>query len=418
MKQNRLSKLALALITAIGLSAAPEMTHFAGNTAYADEAMRPEVGKHVKEASDLFKAKKYKDALAKLHETDSISGKTASETLTIERMRAAVASAAGDNDTAMRAYEAVIASGKLGASEQQTYLKALAGAYYKAGNYAKTVQTINRFYSEGGNDPAMRPFLVQSLYLSGDYAHTLKEVQADLAADEKAGRTPAETTLQLYANVALKQNDKAGYIASLEKLLAYYPKKELWTDLLNRLPSKPGFSDRLALDLYRLKFALGQLSKTSDYMEMSQLSLQAGLPAEAIKIIDQGYKSGALGTGAEAERHKRLRDLANKNLAEATKNLANTEKEAEASAEGNGLIDLGYAYVTSGQADKGLPLMEKGIAKDNLKHGDEARLHMGIAYLQAGKRANAIKTLKSVQGKDGTSDLAHYWIIYANQNKG
>jgi len=417
MKQLRLSRLALALIAAVGLSAVPELTNFAGNAAYAQEAMRPEIGKHVQAAGDLLKAKKYKEALAKLRETDSISGKSASENLTIERMRAAVASAAGDNDTAIHAYEAVIATGKLSAADQLNYVKALAGAYYKAGNYAKTVQAITRFYADGGNDPAMRPFLIQSLYMSGDYARTLKEVQNDLNAEEKSGRTPSETTLQLYANAALKQNDKAGYSNALEKLLAYYPKKELWTDLLNRLPGKPGYSERLALDLYRLKLAVGQLSKASEFMEMSQLSLQAGMPAEAIKIIDQGYKAGALGTGSEAERHKRLRDLANKTRDDSAKSLAANEAEAEQNKDGTNMVNLGFAYVSAGQADKGLALMEKGIAKDNLKHPEDAKLHLGVAYLQAGKRANAIKALKSVQGKDGTADIAHYWIIYANQNK-
>jgi len=253
--------------------------------------------------------------------------------------------------------------------------------------------------------------------MSGDYGRTLKEVQADLSSDERAGRTPSETSLQLYANAALKQNDKGGYVNALEKLLAYYPKKELWTDLLSRLPGKPGFSERMSLDLYRLRLAVGQLTKTNDFMEMSQLSLQAGFPSEAIKLIDLGYKSGALGTGPEAERHKRLRDLANKNLAESNKGLAAAETDAEQSKDGTGLVNLGYLYVTAGQTDKGLALMEKGIAKDNIKHADDAKLHLGIAYLQAGKKANAIKVLKSVQGKDGPADLARYWIIYSNQAK-
>ncbi|WP_394781351.1 tetratricopeptide repeat protein [Undibacterium sp.] len=414
MKQFRLSRLAV-LLAVIGLSTVPELTGFVGNTAYAQEALRPEVGKNVQAAGEMFKAKKYKEALAKLRETDNISGKNANENFTIERMRAAVASAAGDNDAAIRAYEAVLATNKLSGPDHLTYLKALAGAYYKAGNYAKTVQTITRFNADGGSDPAMRPFLIQSLYMSGDYGRTLKEVQSDIASDEKSGRTPSETSLQLYANAALKQNDKAGYVGALEKLLNYYPKKELWADMLNRLPGKPGFSERLSLDLYRLKLAVGQLTKTNDFMEMSQLSLQAGYPTEAIKVIDQGYKSNALGTGTEAERHKRLRDLANKNLAESNKGLAAAETDAEQSKDGSGLVNLGYLYVVNGQADKGLAMMEKGIAKDNIKYPEDAKLHLGIAYLQAGKKANAIKTFKSVQGKDGAADLARYWIIYANQ---
>ena len=93
------------------------------------------------------------------------------------------------------------------------------------------------------------------------------------------------------------------------------------------------------------------------------------------------------------------------------------EAEAAASKDGNALVNLGYAYVTAGQFDKGIGMIEEGIAKGNLKNPDEAVLHLGMSQLQAGKKAAAIKTLKSVQGKDGTADLARYWIIYANQAK-
>ncbi|MDO9193540.1 MAG: hypothetical protein Q7U12_11630, partial [Undibacterium sp.] len=213
------------------------------------------------------------------------------------------------------------------------------------------------------------------------------------------------------------QNDKAGYASALEKMVAFHGKKEYWVNLLNSVERKPGFSQRLSLDLFRLKMAVGQLTKTSEFMEMSQLSLQDGFPAEAIKIIDQGFKSGALGTGSETARHNRLRDLANKTLSENAKAQAANEAEANKSKDGTGLVNIGYAYVTMGQFDKGIAMMEQGISKDNIKYEDDAKLHLGMAYLQAGKKANAVKLLKSIQGKDATADLARYWLIIANQSK-
>jgi hypothetical protein len=415
MKQFRLSYIAV-LCAAIGLSAAPELASV-GKTAYAEESMRPEIGRLVQAAGELAKQKKYKDALAKLHDADNVSGKTASESFTIERMRLSVASAASDNDAMLHSLEVIIAANKLPAGEQQKYLLSLGGAYYKANNYSKAVQAYTRYISEGGTDPSAHAYLVQSEYMSGDYARAMKDVQADILAAEKAGHAPSENQLGMYSNCALKLNDKNAYTASLEKLVTYYPKKEYWVDLLNRVQNKPGYSDRLTLDLFRLKFVLGQLSTTSDFMQLSQLALQAGFPDEALKVIDQGYKIGALGTGSEAERHKRLRDLATKNQTESKKNLAQAEKDANDNKDGSALVDLGYAYVSGGQFDKGLALMEKGIAKDNIKHEDDAKLHLGMAYLQAGKKANGLKVLKSIQGKDGTADLAHYWAIYANQPK-
>ncbi|HYD81770.1 MAG TPA: hypothetical protein VEC06_18370, partial [Paucimonas sp.] len=164
--------------------------------------------------------------------------------------------------------------------------------------------------------------------------------------------------------------------------------------------------------------AAGQLTKTADYMEMAQLSLQAGFPAEAMKVIEQGYKSGALGTGTDAERHKRLRDLATKKLEESQKSIEQSEAEANASKEGEDLLKVGYAYVTMGKADKGLSLMAQGIKKDALKRPDDAKLHLGIAQLQAGKKSEAVQTLKSVRGNDGTADLARYWVLLSSRSAG
>ncbi len=37
----------------------------------------------------------------------------------------------------------------------------------------------------------------------------------------------------------------------------YYPKKDYWIAYLAQLPRKPGFADRFALDVMRLKLATG-----------------------------------------------------------------------------------------------------------------------------------------------------------------
>jgi tetratricopeptide (TPR) repeat protein len=416
MTQFRFAHIGL-LLAAIGLNIAPALVGVAAPAYAAGEqvTMRPEIGKPLQAAQELMKAHKYKEALAKIHEADSVAGKTPAEAYTIERMRASVAAASGDNATAAKSFEALIESGKLAPAEQLKFTNALGGLYYQMKDYPKAITWWSRYLKEGGDDPKIRTILLQTYYLAGDYGRAQKEIQADVQAQEKTGQTPGEEELQLLANCALKQNDKAGYVNTIEKLVAYHPKKEYWADLLNRVQSKPGYSDRLALDVYRLKLAVGQMNGAADYMEMSQLALQAGFPAEAVKIVDQGYKAGLLGTGADAERHKRLRDLATKTANDDQKSMAQSEAEAAKAKDGTAMVNLGYAYVTAGQADKGIVLMEQGIKKGGLKRTEDAKLHLGIAYLAAGKKPEAIQTFKTVQGTDGTADLARYWIMQASR---
>jgi hypothetical protein len=214
--------------------------------------------------------------------------------------------------------------------------------------------------------------------------------------------------------VQLKKNDKVGYVNTIEKLAASYPKARYWDDLLNRVQGKPGYSARLLVDVYRLKLANNLLKKPSEYMEMAQLVLQAKAPAEAVKVIDKGYKAGALGTGPDAARHQRLKDLADKTLAEQNKNAAAEEAEYVKAKDNDALVSLGYGLVQAGQADKGLKMMENAIKAGGLKNPEDAKLRLGEAYAVAGKKQQAITVLKTVGGKEGAADLARYWIMAIN----
>ena len=69
---NKLSTLAAALVLSL-----------AAGTVQA-QAMRPEVGKPLQAASDLLKAGKGKEALAKVREAEAVGGKTAAEALMVE----------------------------------------------------------------------------------------------------------------------------------------------------------------------------------------------------------------------------------------------------------------------------------------------------------------------------------------------
>ena len=412
---RRLQRIAV-LAAVLSVAAATHMIDLTGSAhAQAREAVRPEVAKPLKAAQDAIRAQKYKDALARVREAEAVGGRSPFETYMIDRTRGSAAMAAGDNETAGRSFEAALNSGRMAPGEQGKVEQALISLYYRAGDYPKAIVWMQRAIKDGNAGPETRALLVQSYYLSGDLARAQRELQIDLASDERAGRTPTEAQLQLSANLASRANDKAAYVTALERLVAFYPTKAYWGDLVSRVQSKPGFAERLTLDVSRLKLAIGQMSTPSEYMEMSQLALQAGYPAEGRKIVDLGFKNGVLGTGPEAARHKRLQDLAVKNVAENLKAQPKSEADANAAKDGNALVDLGYERVTLGQADAGIAMINEGIARGGLKRPDDARLHLGMAYLQAGKKADAIKAFQSVKGTDGTADLARYWIILANR---
>jgi hypothetical protein len=383
-------------------------------TLAAAQALRPEVAKPLQQAGELLKAGKSKEALAKVREADAVPNKTAQEQLTIDRMRGAAAQRTGDNATVVQAFEAVYASGKLAGAEQAQVAESLAFAYSQLKDNAKAQQWIAKAQQAGSNSPQLKQLQAYLQGQSGDYGAIARDAAAAVNAAEQSGQRPAEADLLRLADAYQRTNNPA-YGATLEKLLANYPKKDYWSAYLARLPRKPGFADRYALDVMRLRLASGTMSKTEDFMEMAQLALQAGYPAEAKKIVERGFAAGALGTGAEAERHKRLSDLALKQDAESSASIATRAAEAVAAKDGNALLQAGYVYVTMGEVDKGIALIEQGIAKGGLKRPEDGKLRLGMAQLQSGKgKAKAQQTLRSVQGSDGSADIARLWILMGN----
>ena len=364
----------------------------------------------MQQAGELLKAGKAKEALAKVREAENAPNRTAAEQLTIDRMKAAAAQRAGDNATAVQALESV--AGKVSGAELGQIAEQLAAAYAQQRNNGKATEWMNKALQAGNTSASLKQLQSYLQSTSGDYAAIGKDAAAAVAAAEGAGRRPDEGDLLRLADAQQRTNNTNGYVATLEKLLANYPKKDYWAAYLSRLPRKTGFADRFALDVMRLKLASGTLSKADEFMEMAQLSLQAGLPTEARRIAEQGFKAGVLGTGAEAARHQRLRDLAIKQETEAKAGIAAQVAEASAEKSGDDLVKYGYAYVSMGDVDQGISLIEKGIAKGGLKRAEDAKLRLGMAQLQSAKtKAAATQTLRSVKGNDGVADIARLWLV-------
>jgi predicted ATPase len=373
--------------------------------------VRPEVGKPLQAAQSLVKARKGREALAEVAKAEAVPNRTANENFVIQQMKGSAALAAGDNDTAIKAFEAVLATGKVSGRDEQQMVQAVAVGHYKNKDYAKAAQWTQRYFKEGGADPAMRTVLLQSYYLGNDCNSVNKMLGA--AADADSNKRASEEELQILANCYLRQKDTGGYVNAIEKLVVHYPKKEYWTDLLSRVQKKPGFSDRLGVNVYRLRMATGNLVKPDDYMEMAQLAMQAGVASEAKAIMDKGYAAGILGKGDQAERHKRLQALVERSLADSLQKRAQEEREALAAKDGNDLVRIGLNYVYEGNAAKGIPLIEQGIKKGGLKRPEDAKLRLGEAQLHAGNRQRGVQTLRDVKGNDGTADIARLWVLHA-----
>ena len=400
------------LVTVVGAGASAS---FAQTSAPPPNAYRPEIATPLQAAQELIRASKFDAALAMIRQAEAVADRTPDENTAIDRMRGVAASGAGDLPTATRSFEAVVATGRLEPADRARVVEVLAQLYFQAKDYPKAATWAAQYLKDGGTNAEVRWLRIRSLYLADDCANAALELRAVLDAEARTGAVPQLVRLQLLASCYVKLGDNPGYVFALEKLLAHYPSKEYWADAIRRVETRPGFADRLYLDVLRLRQATDTLRGGTEYAAMTQLALAAGLPAEAKRVSDQGFASGALGTGADAEQQRRLRDTAAKQMAEDEKQLPQSAKAAAAAPDGSALFNVGFAYASAGQYDNGLAMMEQGMKKGGLKRPDDAKLHLAIAYLAAGQKARAVQAFGDVGGTDGTADLARLWSIHAQR---
>lgn len=406
--------LALTLLGSLVMSTLPVSCAFAQTETAPDSAkaqtLRPELGKIIQAAQVLGDAKNYKEALVKLDESNILADKTPYETFAVERTRATYFMGMEQKENAAKSLEIVMNTNQLKPADQQNIVKLLSQIYFQLADYKQSISWAERFVADGGKDLKMLDLLNKAYYLNKDYAKALKGFQANVDAEIAAGVVPVEQNFKLIAICHQELKDKEGALAAIELWNTYYPSVDNWIRLLNRLPSKQGFSEKLYLDLYRLKLDIGLLDNADDYVDMAETATRAALPAEAKKILEAGFAAKILGEGADAKKHQAQLDAANKRAAEDLKTMQQGEVSAAKNKEGTGLVNLGMAYATAGQFDKGISLIEQGIAK-GLPRLEEAKLHLALVYYWAGKKEEAIARFNEIKGADGSGDIAHFWVL-------
>ena len=179
------------------------------------QSVRPEVGKPLQAAQALVKQRKGREAMAEIAKAEAVPNRTAYENQVIAQMKAAASSSAGDNDATIRNNMALLDTGKVSGREATTLVQSIAVAHYNKKDYAEAARWTQRYFKEGGSDPAMRTVLLQSYYLGND----CNNVNKMLAGSEE--RRPSEEELQILANCYLRQNDTGGYVGAIERLVVF-----------------------------------------------------------------------------------------------------------------------------------------------------------------------------------------------------
>lgn len=341
--------------------------------------IRPAVGNPLKEAESLAASGHGSEALAKVHQAESVSSLTPGEQQAISQVKEYIAAKTGQGggSAACRAKFANDYNG---------------GRYNDAINDADCLRKAGTF---GSNDQLI---VAQAYYLTGRYAEAIRA-----ARDSGSG-----SAQELMLSAAFKSGDQATMREVLESLIAS-GHSQYWAQYLQSAENAHGLQDHQTLDLLRLRFRTGTMRNASDYMLAAELAMEVGSPKEAADIVQKGFDTKVLSD----DRAKRLLNLANATVAKDTASLAATQKAADAANTGDASVKLGEELSGMGKYPDAIAEIQSGIKRGVTDTGN-AQVRLGVAYLGAGQHDAAATAFSKVSRDSGNWGLiAHIWSMYA-----
>jgi tetratricopeptide (TPR) repeat protein len=300
------------------------------------------------------------------------------------------------------------------AADKAPRSKLLMQLAFQTKDYPKAIDFGKKAQALSPSDPEIGVYLANAYYIANDFENTRTVSAATVKQLEDSGKVPEETLYRILQSACLNLKDNDCVVAQIEKLVIHYPKPNYWTDLINSL-LRVSTNDKELLNVLRLSDGVDVMKEGSQYTEMAQLALAQGLPGEAQAIIEKGQQKGMFA----AQREK---DLANRILTDAKQavtldksTLPKQDASARAKPTGDADVKLGAAYLSYGENDKAIEALQRGIGKGGVKNPDEAGLLLGIAYMRANNKPEAIKAFHTVTQNPAMARIAKMWLISAGE---
>lgn len=415
---TRVRSIAVALSVAIGMTGAAALVVPVAAQA-AEQPAKPKMSKAVavplQAAQKAMAAKQWDTALAEIKKAQAVEKKTPAEDYQIDEFLGYILVQQKKYGQAAPVFERMLNSGLVPAEQVDDRTKAVTQMYFQEKDYRKSAEWAKKWLAKNPNQEDMSVLLGQSYYLLEDYKNAASVMTGVVNNAERSG-TPKENYIQIVLSSQFKLDNKDGVAEALKKMVRYYPKPEYWENLTDIYRRKNN-GDRVTLGFYRLMNDVGVLKDKGDFVEMSQLAIEAGVPGEAQQVMEKGIESGVLKSDDKTEqgRYTRLLDASKKQATSDRASLAQQAKEADKATQGQANVGLGQAYLSYGMYDEAIAALQNGLKKGGATDADEAQISLGVAYLKKGLKDQARQAFKAIKPESKWADLAALWTIRTQQ---
>ena len=386
-------------------------------TAAPAPAYSKEFRKEAAKVQKLVNEKKWPEVLAALPALDVLPSLSGDELKVIATWRLQATQATGDMDAFTAAIEHFLQKG-YAAPEQIGPMNQQLAAYYNGKkDRVKTAHHYRLFIDATPDADAKELETLGRLYLqNSDYteaAHWLGKA-TDFAVGR--GEKPDEAWFQLRDRCFVELKDQAARLANLEALIGYYPNKEYYSRILAIYQSETKDDRIVMLNAYRLAVAdpQGGLATVGGYLGYADTALVAGSPGEAVRGLERGMKEGIV---PSAGSNQAALQEAKAAVAIDRKNLPAEANAAEKSPKGEVAVKVGLGFYSTGDYERAVEMVRRGIEKGGVARLDDANLLLGAALMELGRRDEAKVAFQAAASSAGPGGhlarIAGLWLTRA-----
>ncbi|MCH9693730.1 MAG: hypothetical protein K0U72_04395 [Gammaproteobacteria bacterium] len=370
------------------------------------QAVSKEVYEKINKAQELVDAKEFNAALRALNNLYNPDKLSEYEQANVLNYLGFVHYQMENINEAIRTYERMLSIPSLEPQMAKQTTFTMAQLLTVEEQYPRAMAMLDRWFTLEPN-PAAEPFILKAQlhYHSNQYAQMVPAIENAMRIARERDKPVKENWYGLL-NFAYFQQENYTKVRDIQKiLLQNWPKARYWKSLAGAY-TELGEDDKL-IYAYDAAFTQGMLEKETEFVTMAQLFLQAEVPYNAAKLIEEKMAAGIV---QKTEKNYRL-------LAQAWQLSMEDEKaipaqKAAAGLSTNGDLDhrLANSYLNIGAYDDCVTSANTALRKGSLKNKDNAQISLGMCLYNLKRYGDSKKAFTDAGKVPRSQRISNQWI--------
>jgi tetratricopeptide (TPR) repeat protein len=370
------------------------------------QAVSKEVYERILKAQEMVEAKEYQQALRSLNSLYNPDKLTEYEQANVLNYLGFVHYNMDNMPQAIATYKRLLAIPSLEPQMAKQTTFTMAQLQTVEEQYQAALGTLDKWFVLEPN-PAAAPYILkaQILYNLNRYQAMIEPIETAMDV-ARARNKPVKEDWYGLLNFAYFSTENYAKVRDIQMiLLQSWPKKRYWTSLAGAF-TELGQDEKL-IYAYDAAFTQGMLEKESEFVTMAQLFLQAEVPYNAAKLMQEKIDAGIV---KKTEKNYRLLSQAWMLAMEDKKAIPALQAAAKLANHGELDARLANSYLNIGEYENCVTSARNAARKGNLKSPDNIQISLGMCLYNLRKYGDAKKAFRQAAKVPRSQRTSGQWI--------